>query len=178
MFIIIGKLLLRVWQTLINTNKSAWQAMVRGEFERELEEYIAQRRRAKIKFPNIFAQLKRPKKMPEPEFPPEIRQYEEGSPAEPVEVMPGEEEAQSKGIVTKILETLGIVTVEQRSEEIPQEQVQQMLAKDEINQDMKEIAKIALHVIKQLPSEELASFKSSPEFGRLKELLKKHQLIK
>ena len=118
--------------------------------------------------------------MHEPELPPEVQQYDESSPAEAVEPMPGDEEElqQSKGFFTKLFETLGLVTVEGQASEIPQEEVQQMLVKDEVSQDMKEIAKIALMVIKQLPPEELSTFKASPEFARLKDLLKKHQLIK
>ncbi len=153
--------------------------MTRGEFERELEQYIAQRRKAKIRFPNIFGGIK--KNMPEPELPPEIEKYDEGSPAESLQSLSGEEpekDISQKSFFTKIFETLGLVNVEQKTEEIPQEKLQQILAKDEITQDMKEIAKIALLIIKQLPPEQLSTFKASPEFEKLKELLKKHQLIK
>jgi len=157
--------------------------MVRGEFERELEQYLAQRRRAKMKLPNIFGFFKKPrKKMPEPELPPEVHKYDETTPAEVPEAMPGEEAVEGpskKGVFTKVLESLGLVTVEEKApEHIAAEEVQQMLVKDEVTQDTKEIARIALQVIKQLPPEQLASFKSGPEFARLKELLKKHQLIK
>jgi hypothetical protein len=155
--------------------------MARGEFEKELEEYIAQRRKAKIKFPNIFAGLGRKKKtMTEPELPPEVQKYDEQTPAETPQTLPGEEQAQpQKGFLTKILESIGLVTVEQKTaEDLPAEEVQKILVKDEVVQDTKEIAKIALAAIKHLPPEELALFKSSPEFSRLKELLKKHQLIK
>lgn len=158
--------------------------MARGEFERELEQYIAQRRKAKIKFPNIFAVFKpKKKKMPAPELPPEIQKYDEGTPAEPPEPLPGEEPAEAaaprKGFFTRLLEGIGLVTVEEKKpEEIPAEEVQKLLAQDDIIQDTKEIAKIALSVIKQLPPDQLQAFKASPEFSRLKELLKKHQLIK
>ncbi len=153
--------------------------MIRGEFEKELEQYLAHRRKAKIKFPNLFRSLKKKKKMPEPELPPEIEKYDEGAPAEPLSVMPGEETEEKPGFMTKLFQTLGLVSVDKTgAEAIPQEQVQHMLAKDEVTQDMKEIAKIALLVIKHLPPEELESFKAGPEFSRLKELLKKHQLIK
>lgn len=156
--------------------------MTRAEFERELEDYIAQRRRAKIKFPSIFGKAKPKKKMQEAQLPPEIQKYDEATPAEPTETMPGEEvleEGPKKGFVTKMLETLGLVTVEEKKpEEIPQEEVQKMLAQDDVVQDTKEIAKIALAAIKQLPPEQMSTFKQSTEFARLKELLKKHQLIK
>jgi hypothetical protein len=157
--------------------------MARGEFEKELEQYIGQRRKARFKFPDVFGALKRKKKMPEPELHPEVQKYEEGSPAEIPEAMPGEEEEaspeQRKGVMTKLLESLGLVGGKEKTpENLPAEEVQQMLAKDEISQDMKEIAKIALLVIKKLPPEQMSEFKTSPEFDRLKELLRKHQLIK
>lgn len=151
--------------------------MVRGEFEKELEQYIAQRRKSKpFKLPKLF-NLKKAKKM-EPELPPEIQKYEEGTPAEPVEI-PGEEAAQKKSLFSRVLEAIGLTKGEKaREEQIPPEEVQKMLAQEEHAQDMKEIAKIALSAIKQLPPEQLAQFKSSPEFARLKDLLRKYQLIK
>ena len=153
--------------------------MTREEFEKELDQYIAQRRRAKIRFPDIGRMFAaKHKKMPEPELPPEIQKYEEDTPAEIPEAMPGEDVQPQKGFFTKLLESLGLVTTEEKAEEVPAEQVQQMLAKDNLAQDTKEIAKIALSIIKQLPPEQLASFKAGPEFSRLKELLRKHQLIK
>ena len=152
--------------------------MTRGEFEKELEQYLAQRRRAKIKFPSLFGAKK--KKMPAPALPPEIEKYDEGSPAEAPQAMPGEEELPKTGVMTKLLQSLGLLSTDEKKAPsgIPAEEVQQMLAKDEVTQDMKEIAKVALLAIKHLPPEQLSTFKSSPEFSRLKELLKKHQLIK
>lgn len=149
--------------------------MIRGEFEKDLEKYLAHKRKKKWVFPNIFQKLKPKKKMTETQLPPEVQKYEEGTPAEPLELP---EEGPSKGFFTNILEKIGIVSVEKKEDSVPAEEVQQMLAKDDLNQDMKEIAKIALTAIKQLPPEQMAQFKSSPEFARLKELLKKHQLIK
>ncbi len=159
--------------------------MTRGEFDRELEQYLAQRRKAKTKLPSIFDWFKKPKKkMSEPAMPPEVHKYDETTPAEqPVETLteeqPEEPIAQQKGVFTKLLEGMGLVTIEEKKpDSMPEEEVQKMLADDDITQDTKEIAKIALSVIKRLPPEQLAEYKSSPEFGRLKELLKKHQLIK
>jgi len=154
--------------------------MTRGEFERELEQYIAQRRKAKG-FPRLFGGFK-PKKKMEPELPPEVQKYDETTPAEQPETLPGDEEyPEKKGFFTKILEGMGLVSVEGASEkpkDVPAEEVQHMLVKDEVSQDFKEVAKIALSVVKQLPPDQLTGFKSSQEFARLKELLKKHQLIK
>jgi hypothetical protein len=165
----------------LNKSKALFRrGMTRGEFEKELEQYIAQRKRAKIRFPDVFGAFKRKKKMPEPELPPEVQKYEEGSPAELPEEMPGTEEevVEKKGAFTRLLESLGLVGKEKSASNLPAEEVQQMLVKDEVTQDMKEIAKIALLVIKKLPPEQMSEFKSSAEFERLKELLRKHQLIK
>ena len=156
--------------------------MARGEFERELDNYIAQRRKAKIKFSGIFSPFKSKKKMPETAMPPEIHKYDATSPAEPAVSIPGEEDDYQprKGVFTRMLEGLGLVSAEKEEKpvDIPAEEVQHMLVKDDITQDTKEIAKIALAAIKHLPPNELTAFKSGPEFARLKELLKKHSLIK
>ncbi len=156
--------------------------MARGEFERELDNYIAQRRKAKIKFSGIFSPFKSKKKMPETAMPPEIQKYDATSPAEPAVSIPGEEDDYQprKGVFTRMLEGLGLVSAEKEEKpvDIPADEVQHMLVKDDITQDTKEIAKIALAAIKHLPPNELTAFKSGPEFARLKELLKKHSLIK
>ena len=44
--------------------------------------------------------------------------------------------------------------------------------------ELKELAKISLGVIRQLSDEELKLFKQSPEFEKIKEILKKHELIR
>lgn len=154
--------------------------MTRGEFEKELEHYIAQRRKAKG-IPRLFGGFK-PKKKMEPELPPEVQKYDETTPAEIPETMPGEDDyPEKKGFFTKILESMGLVSVDgaaEKPKDLPAGEVQQMLVKDEVAQDFKEVAKIALSVVKQLPDDRLTGFKSSQEFARLKELLKKHQLIK
>lgn|SRR3989338_1434357 len=45
-------------------------------------------------------------------------------------------------------------------------------------QDLQELARIALRVMKKLPPEELTEYKSSEDFERMKELLRKHKIIK
>ncbi len=45
-------------------------------------------------------------------------------------------------------------------------------------QELRDLAQISLGVIRQLPDEELKLFKQSPEFAKLKEILKKHHLIR
>jgi hypothetical protein len=151
--------------------------MTRGEFEKEMDQYIAQRRKANFTF-SLFGKKPKQVKM-EPAMPPEVQKYDESSPAEPLETIPGEEMPAKKGMFTRLLESVGLVASEEKKpESIPAAEVEHMLVKDELMQDTKEIAKIALAAIKHLPAETLSAFKSGPEFARLKELLKKHQLIK
>jgi hypothetical protein len=153
--------------------------MARGEFEKELDEYIAQRRKAGFKFPNVLkAFARRKKQVNEPKLPPEVQKYDETTPAEPYDSLPGEKPEPKPGLFTRLLKGLGVLQTEEKTEDIPAGEVKQMLAKDDVLQDTKEIAKIALAAVKQLPEEQLSAFKSGPEFARLKELLKKHQLIK
>ncbi len=48
----------------------------------------------------------------------------------------------------------------------------------EVVQDIQELARITLRVLKHLPDEELAEYKSSEDFDRMKDLLRKHKIIK
>lgn len=56
--------------------------------------------------------------------------------------------------------------------------IRAQLEAEDAKDDLKEVSKIALHIIKQLPDEHLRPFRQSEEFARLKHILKKHELIK
>ncbi|MBI4139561.1 hypothetical protein HY483_01220 [Candidatus Woesearchaeota archaeon] len=60
------------------------------------------------------------------------------------------------------------------------EKVEDMVVKQETDaaQDIQELARITLRVLKHLPDEELAEYKSSEDFDRMKDLLRKHKIIK
>ena len=151
--------------------------MGREEFERELNHYLAQRKKAKFSLPKFF----QPKKKVESRLPPEVQKYDEQTPAEVPETMPGDDshpEPGQQGFMGKFLQKIGLLAVEKSPEELSQEHVQEMLTNNESNQDMKDVAKIALKAIKHLPPEQLSTFKQSNEFSRLKAILKKYQLIK
>lgn len=45
-------------------------------------------------------------------------------------------------------------------------------------EDLKEIAKITLKALKMLPPEQITAFKNTEDYSKLKEILKKHNMIK
>lgn len=131
--------------------------MSREEFERDMREYLRARKRAGFNL-KAFIQDLLPKRRPEVELPQEVEVYDE-------EVAP----APKEGVLSKIFKKEGPV-----HEELLRTKMQ---AEDAIT-DMKEIAKIALSAIKQMPDEQLRTFKQSPDFEKMKVILKKHELIK
>ena len=60
------------------------------------------------------------------------------------------------------------------------EKVEEIVVHEESGdvQDLQELARIALRVMKRLPPEDLAEYKSSEDFERMKDLLRKHKIIK
>lgn len=49
---------------------------------------------------------------------------------------------------------------------------------DEVKEDLKQISKIALHVLKTMPKREIENFKKTENFENFKTILKKYELIK
>ncbi len=130
--------------------------MSRDEFERDLREYLRTRKRAGFNIKDILKNLM-PKKRPEHvELPEEVEVYTE------------EAKAPKEGVLSKIF----------KKEPAGEELLRTKMEAEDAIADMKEIAKIALNAIKQLPDEHLHEFKQSPDFEKLKTLLKKHELIK
>lgn len=131
---------------------------MRDEFEKDLAEYLSARKRAgRI---DIKAFLK--KIIPE-------RKTEDASVALPEQVeVYTEPQPKQPGLLSKMF----------KKEAVNEELMREHMRADDALDDMKEVAKIALSMIKQLPDEQLKAFKNSPDFERLKTLLKKHELIK
>lgn len=154
----------------------------REEFERELEQYIAQRNKGSFSLQKLLKGLKPQKKMPEEvQLPSEAEEYKEEEPTpEEQSEQPTEEPApeepvpDKKGAVTRLLEKIGLVSKEEPEEE----GVKELIEQDETKDDLKEVAKITLAIIKQLPEEQLKAFKNSPDFERMKTIFRKHGLIK
>jgi len=136
--------------------------MAKEAFERDLQDYLHARKRARFNIKeSVQGFLKKitPRRSPE-----KVEMHEE------VEVYHEKEEKPSKkeNMFTKMFKK------EPQQEEILRTKMQ---AEDAVS-DMKEISKIALGMIKQLPDEQLRAFKESPDFEKLKNILKKHELIK
>ena len=125
------------------------------EFERDMEDYLRARRRPVFDIKKILDKfVNRPKKVDMPE---EVEVYHEK-----------EEPPKKESLLFKLFK-----------KELPEEEVQRakMQADDAVS-DMKEVSKITLNMIRQLPDEELKKFKESSDFETMKNILKKHELIK
>ena len=126
-----------------------------------MEEYLRARKKAGFKGFNLRELLQKllPKEKPRKvELPEEVTVYEEEMPAEPKE-----------GMLSKLFK---------KEEPAGEELLRTKMELEDTVTDMKEISKIALGIVKQLPDEQLRQFKSSPDFEKLKTILKKHDLIK
>jgi len=165
--------------------------MARAEFEKELESYISARKKKKRDIKGFLKKLI-PKPAPKSvELPPEIQSYDlNETPAEPKKELEGvdtaleaEYEEEKKPVVQKILEWFRprpkeVHLEDKEKEALEEKKIKEMVDKELVMQDLKEIAKIALFVIKQLPPEQLQEFKNSSDFADLKQILQKYRLIK
>ncbi len=132
------------------------------EFERDMEEYLRARKRAGFNIKEFLKGLI-PKKGPERvEMPEQVEVYSEEAKPQP---------APKEGVLSKIFK-------KEKEEPANEELLRAKMQAEDAITDMKETAKIALSAIKQMPDEQLRTFKESPEFERLKMILKKHELIK
>lgn len=133
------------------------------EFDKDMEEYIRARKRAGINLKSIKEAVQ--KLIPKRKQPDHIDLHEE------VEVYhePAPKPARKDSLLTKFFKK-----EEHTSEEFKQAQ---MAAEDAIA-DIKEISKITLNMIRQLPDEPLRQFRQSEDFEKMKTILKKHELIK
>lgn len=132
--------------------------MVRGEFEKDLDAYINARKRSGFN-PKAWIDRLLPKPTPKPiQLAEDVEVYERPAPTPPKE-----------GFMQKIFK---------RPDKDDATLLQAELKADDAVSDMKEIAKIALGMLRELPDEQLKTFKHSSDFERLKTILKKHELIK
>lgn len=133
------------------------------EFDRELDEYISERRKTRI-FHNIVQGLKREGNRIG--INPALETYN----VSVVDEKPASENkniSQKKGFFERVFGS-----GREKDESEMNEQLNLMKS------DMKQVARIILDIIKKLPPQELSAFKQSDEFFVLKEILKKHNLIK
>jgi hypothetical protein len=133
------------------------------EFEKDMEDYIRARKRAGINLKNIkeFIQNILPKK----KLPDHIELHEE------VEVYHEKPQPVRKdSMLTKFFQ--------KKEEPTSEELMRAKMAVEDTAADIKEISKITLNMIRQLPDEELKKFRQSPDFDKMKAILRKHELIK
>ncbi len=160
------------------------------EFEKELEAYISSRKKKKRDVRGFFKKMI-PKVTPKDvDLPPDIQAYDvnetphEHRKLENVDPLLEEEyEDERKSVVEKVVEWFRpkpkeIHLDEQEKQEFEEQKIKELVGKELVMQDMKEMAKIALYAIKQLPPEELQEFKKSSDFADLKQILQKYKLIK
>ncbi|MEM4263954.1 MAG: hypothetical protein QW666_03625 [Candidatus Woesearchaeota archaeon] len=176
--------------------------MSRKEFEEELGAYLKSKRKKKIDVVGMIKGIM-PKPTPPPvKLPPEIQVYGEEEQAgkkieekaedtpyveafeEPkteVEEYPAEVK---KPFWHTVLEKVGFKGKETQKEDemlrvqSEEEKIKGIVEKEFLLKDLKNLAKITLFVIKQLPKERMEQFKQSSDFTDLKEMLKKYKLIK
>ncbi|MBN1645330.1 hypothetical protein JW851_04845 [Candidatus Woesearchaeota archaeon] len=161
--------------------------MAKNEFDKEMCTYLTRRKKAEI--PDILKWLKGliPKPTPPPiqvNIPAEIETYEEKkiiSKSESKQDVIEEYTPENKNVLDFILGKLrnfGFFKKSSISEEEQEATIKDIVAKEMIQKDLREVSKIALMAIKKLPEEDMKEFKESAEFDNLKKILKKHDLIK
>ncbi len=133
------------------------------DFDRELDEYLSERKKTRV-LHNIMQGLRR--ESGKIKLNPSLETYdisiqEHVSSQKEAEVKP------KKGFLARLFSP-----VEEEEEINMAEQLNAM------RRDMKQLAKITLDAIKKMPPQEVTAFKQSDDFAVLKEILKKHSLIK
>ena len=122
--------------------------MKSDDFDVELEKYLDARKRSRTSIRDILARLWPPRK---------VRDVEQSFVSE------------KKSVIDLVKEKKEQVVAKFKSKDV---------SAIDHSADIKEVAKIALRVIRRLPDEELKRFKESAEFEQLKEILRKHELIR
>ncbi|MBD3303573.1 hypothetical protein GF343_00345 [Candidatus Woesearchaeota archaeon] len=164
------------------------------EFDQELSEYLSVKKKKKI---DVIGMIKgfMPKPTPPPvKMPPEVQTYGEPNEKKPepektekpkAETLEEEVTGEKKSIWQSLLERLRFKPykkeIEQKDKMLEDEEegrIKEMVAKELMLKDMRDMAKITLYVIKQLPPERLKEFKQGSDWTDLKELLKKYKFIK
>ncbi len=164
------------------------------EFDKDLSEYISDRKRKKI---DVIGMIKGiiPKPTPPPvKMPPEVETYGEPEEKKPepekieepkVETLEEEVVGEKKSLWQSLLDRFKFKPykkeIEQKDKILEEEEegrIKEMVAKELMLKDMRDMAKITLYLVKQLPPERLKEFKQSTDWTDLKELLKKYKFIK
>ncbi|MBI2565167.1 hypothetical protein HYV79_04245 [Candidatus Woesearchaeota archaeon] len=142
--------------------------MSRLEFDRELEEYISERRRAGV-FNNLLTGWKS-KTQSSVDLNPAIETYSDSIETNDHQLQ-ATEQVQSNGFFSRLLSRKSTVKQEE-NERVVVEEI------NPIREDLRQVSKITIEVLKKLSHTELEKFKNSEEFILLKMLLRKNKLIK
>ena len=142
--------------------------MRRDHFHRDLDAYLAHRRRLDKK--NAIddeAPVTKKVEMPKQE---EV--------AMPPEVVDDEDMKPRKSWLAWLFGSDEEDVVEEQVKPLDEVAVKNALETEQLRSDIKEVAKFALTTFKELPSDKLNKLKSSPDFERFKDVLRKNGVIK
>jgi len=142
--------------------------MSKGAFDKDLDDYLRARARRKVNIKGFFEKFKPklPKLEKKVELPDEVEVYDVDSAGDVVKPVKKEKDVNVFGWLFK--------RRKKQEEDVEGLKFEVVSLID----DLKEVAKIALTAIKQLPDDKLSEFKKSPEFETLKKILKAHNLVK
>jgi hypothetical protein len=143
----------------------------RRQLRREMDSYMSQR--SKSESWGLF------KGKPEPALHPTVHPYKKEGPK--VEQAPTQMEAEydqsKKGWFSGFM---GKLFGEEAASDVPADHVQSSIGPShaETTNDLKEIARISLHVMKQMPGDAIRDFKTTADYEKFKDILRKHKLIR
>ncbi len=141
--------------------------MRRDHFHRDLDDYLAHRRKLDKKNDDCSAvpvakKVELPKQE-EVEMPPEV---------DTEEVTP------RKSWFAWLFGSDEEEVVEEQAKPLDEVAVRNAIETEQLRSDIKEVAKFALATFKELPPDKLGKLKSSPDFERFKDVLRKNSVIK
>ena len=149
----------------------------RRQIRRDIDRYLTDRRKTGGWF----------KSQPKPQSPlhPTIQTYkntmntdntEEQKEEKPPGEMETDYETAKKGWLSSMVDKLfGAEASEVNQDELALQTAPSLL---ETTDDLKEIARISLHVLRQMEGDQIKDFKQTPDYEKFKDILRKHNLIK
>ncbi|MEK6849865.1 MAG: hypothetical protein AABY01_04845 [Nanoarchaeota archaeon] len=133
----------------------------RKQLKKDMESYISTRRKSDWSFTKPFH--------------PTIQEYK---PKQEESAVENTEVTEKKGWFSKVSSKIFGEAADEATEDVPAAQVHSQISSSETHTDLKELARISLGVMKQMPGEQIHEFKQSPDYDKFKTILKKHNLIK
>lgn len=137
--------------------------MVKGAVGKDLDDYLKARHKKKVDFKGFFKKFKPAKREKKVDLPEDIEVYDDKE-----DVIVDKK---------KNVNVLGWISSKFKKREKEDSEALKFEIVS-LTDDLKDVAKIALTAVKKLPDDKLTEFKQSPEFEKLKKILKQHNLIK